>query len=311
MLESGRMDLTIVICTHNREALLRQTLASLAKTRRVPSARMEILVVANACSDGTHALLMETAVNPIWKDLPLRWIAEPAPGKSNALNRAISDTDAAVLCFVDDDQLVDGGFLPALATALAENSQFDIICGKIRPAWDGSEPTWVHESGRYRIPIRPFPEYDLGDTAKEITLAHKLPSGGNITVRREVFERAGVFSTDLGPQGHNLMGGEDLEFLKRCLSQGRRILYVPTLRQLHAIEAERMCTRYMLRKSYLRSLSSERMSGRRQMGLKPYMIVKLSRYGVNALFSLNANRRFYYLIRMAAALGELRASVER
>jgi glycosyltransferase involved in cell wall biosynthesis len=303
------MDIAIVICTHDREALLRQTLVSLSTARRAPSARMEIVVVANACSDGTHALLTELANDAIWDDLPLRWIVEPRPGKSNALNRAISETDAAALCFVDDDQTVDGGFLAALAEALSEYNEFDILCGKIHPAWDGSEPSWVHEDGRYRIPIRPFPEYDFGDMPKPIPLEHKLPSGGNITVRRRVFQQVGHFSTALGPQGHNLMGGEDLEFLKRCLAQGRRILYVPTLKQLHAIDPARMRTSYMLRKSYLRSLSAQRMSGSRDRGLKPYMLVKLLRYGVSALFTLNESRRLYFMMRIAAVLGELRAAV--
>jgi hypothetical protein len=87
------------------------------------------------------------------------------------------------------------------------------------------------------------------------------------------------------------------------LLQGQRILYMPSLRQLHAIEPERMRTRYMLRKSYLRSLSSQRMGGSNPRQLRPYMIVKPLKYGLNALFTLNGNRRFYYLIRTAAALG--------
>lgn len=304
------MDICIVICTHNRASLLRQTLETLMRARRAQGKDVEILVVANACSDETHALLSAMQVDPVWQDLPLRWIAEPTPGKSYALNRAIAETDAAALCFIDDDQLVDPAFLSSLAEALDAHPDFGILCGRIRPAWDGSEPAWVHETGRYYIPIRPFPEYDFGDDPQEITAAHKIPSGGNITVRRAVFRHVGQFSTELGPQGHNLMGGEDLEFLRRCLDQGQRILYVPTLRQLHAIEPERMRTGYMLRKSYLRSLSSERMNAGRHRGLRPYMLIKPVKYGLTALLSLDGNRRFYYLIRMAAALGELRAAME-
>jgi GT2 family glycosyltransferase len=239
----------------------------------------------------------------------LRWIAEPTPGKSHALNRAIAQTDAAALCFIDDDQFVDEAFLPALADALADHPAYEIFCGKIQPAWDGSEPRWVHERGRYFIPIRPFPEYDLGASPQEVMPDQKLPSGGNITVRRGVFDRVGQFSTHLGPQGHNLMGGEDHDFLVRCLGHGQRILYVPSMRQLHAIEPERMRTSYMLRKSYLRSLSSRRMSGSPPQRLRPYMITRPLQYGLNALFSVDQNRRFHYLIRMAASLGELRATV--
>ncbi len=304
------MDLTIVICTHNRAALLRQTLDTLASSRRAEDLKAEVLVVANACSDDTHALLAAAQADPAWQDLSLRWIAEPRPGKSFALNRAIAETKADTLCFIDDDQFVWADFLPTLAEALANYPEYGILCGRIRPAWDGSEPAWVHATGRYHIPIRPFPEYDFGDVPKEITADHKLPSGGNITVRRWVFEQVGTFSTELGPRGHNLMGGEDHEFIQRCLAQGVRILYVPALKQLHAIEPERMRTCYMLRKSYLRSLSARRMSGEPPQGLRPYLVTKPVQYGLYALLTLNANRRFHYLIRMAAALGELRAAMD-
>ncbi|AFL75877.1 glycosyltransferase family 2 protein [Thiocystis violascens] len=303
------MDITIVICTHNREALLRQTLLRLSHAQRASDASMDILVVANACNDGTPAFLATTECDPIWNDLPLRWISELTPGKSYALNRAIAETDADALCFIDDDQFVASDFLPALVKALAENPEYDIICGKISPAWDGSEPAWVHETGRYHIPIRPFPEYDFGDAPKEIFSGHKLPSGGNITLRRVAFQQVGKFSAELGPQGHNLMGGEDIEFLQRCLAHGHRILYMPTLRQLHVIEQERMCKRYMLRKSYLRSFSSQRMQSSPH-GLQPYMFLKLLKHGLNALLTLNASRRFYYLMRLAATFGELKASVK-
>lgn len=304
------MDITVVICTHNRAGLLRQTLDTLARARRPDGWRADILVVANACSDETHALLSAAQKEPAWRDMPLRWIAEPRPGKSHALNHAIARTDAAALCFIDDDQFVDADFLFTLAEALDAHPEYGILCGRIRPAWDGSEPAWVHATGRYHIPIRPFPEYDFGDEAKAIPADHKLPSGGNITVRRQVFEQVGSFSTDLGPQGHNLMGGEDHDFIQRCLAQGVRILYVPDLKQLHAIEPERMRTGYMLRKSYLRSLSARRMSGNPPRGLRPYLVMKPVQYGLSALFTLDGNCRFHYLIRMAAALGELRAAMD-
>ena len=304
------MDIAVVICTHNRANLLRETLDTLARARRPQGVRAEVVVVANACSDETPALLSEAQQAPAWRDLNLRWIAEPRPGKSHALNRAIAETDAAALCFIDDDQFVDQDFLPTLAAALDANPEYGILCGRIRPAWDGSEPAWVHATGRYHIPIRPFPEYDFGDSPKEIPADHKLPSGGNITVRRWVFEQVGCFSTELGPQGHNLMGGEDHDFIQRCLANGVRILYVPGLKQLHAIEPERMRTGYMLRKSYLRSLSARRMSDEPPQGLRPYLVTRPVQYGLSALFTLNGNRRLYYLIRMAAALAELRAAME-
>lgn len=304
------MELTVVICTHNRAMLLGKMLGVLSQADFSGISNCEILVIANACKDNTAQILDHYA--EVFRERggpPLRWLAEPVPGKSMALNLAISESKGQTLCFIDDDQYVASTFFQALSATLVRYPEYEIFCGWIVPDWDGSEPAWVHESGKFHIGIRPFPEYDLGPVALEITPDKKLPSGGNISVRRCVFDRFGGFSVDLGPQGHNLMGGEDIEFVIRAQSAGARILYEPSIRQKHAVEAERMATLYMMRKSYLRSLSNMLMSANAPRSVRPYMVLKLGQYALLALFSLRGSHRFYFLIRLAAVFGEMRAAL--
>ena len=306
------MDLTLVICTHNRVELLGKMLTVLSQADFSGIANTEILVIANACKDNTTQILDRYA--EVFRQLagpPLRWLAEPIPGKSMALNLAIRESKGETLCFIDDDQYVDGTFFQALFVTLARYPEYEIFCGWMAPDWDGSEPAWVHETGKFHIGIRPFPEYDLGPNAFEIKPVNKLPSGGNISVRRSVFNRIDGFSTDLGPQGHNLMGGEDIDFVRRAVQAGARILYDPTIRQKHAVEAERMATLYMMRKSYLRSLSNAMMNTDAPRSVRPYMVIKVAQHALLALFSLRGSHRFYYLIRLAAAFGELRGALDK
>ncbi len=305
------MNISVVICTHNRRVLLAQTLQWLSNAVWPEDHRANLLVVANACTDDTVAWLRQSSASQTQDGgLPLTIVEELTPGKSYALNRAIAESTADALCFVDDDQLVDRNFLTELLAALDRYHDCGIICGKMAPAWDGTEPGWVHETGKYRIPIRPFPEYDYGDAPKLVDETMRRPSGGNITVRKAVFERAGGFSVDIGPHGHNLMGGEDHEFLARATAAGVKIMYVPTIKQLHTIDRERMSMWYMMRKSYLRSLSSTQLF-EAQMGLRPFMVIKVLKYFLRGLTSINANRRFYYFIRLAASFGELRGFLQK
>lgn len=301
------MDITVVICTHNRADLLGKMLDALSRAVFAAGTDIDILAIANACQDDT-ALVLDKFSDVFNKPgrPRFRWLAEPVPGKSMALNLAIRESQGEALCFIDDDQYVEPDFFQNLAEALLRYPDTDIFCGRMWPDWDGSEPSWVHETGRFRIGIRPFPEYDLGDTSLEVGPEMKMPSGGNITVRHAVFARTGGFSTDLGPQGHNLMGGEDIEFVRRAMQHGAHIMYVPAIRQKHAVEDERMATRYMMRKSYLRSLSSVKMDTSPPRRVRPYMFWKLAQFVLLALTSIRASRRFYYLIRLAAAFGELR-----
>ena len=63
------MNLTIVICTHNRANLLRKTLESLNQTNRPSGCEVGILVIANVCTDNTIEMLESYKSSAIKKNL--------------------------------------------------------------------------------------------------------------------------------------------------------------------------------------------------------------------------------------------------
>ena len=306
------MKLTVIVCTHNRARLLARTLASLNKCLRPPDCDVDVLVVANACTDGTTEFLRSYADQPnAEKWIPLRWVAEPTAGKSHALNRAIALVEDGVLAFVDDDQRVDVNYLFAIAEANRAYPHASMICGRLLPDWTGAEPRWVHDTGRYRIYPPPVPLYDEGDQPKEITMQASAPPGGNLCVRREVFDRVGGFSTHLGPRGHNLGGGEDIDFVHRCLAAGEHIQYVPGILQFHYVDPANLRLGYLLRKSFQRSRPGARSRAWQYTSVPPYMWRKLATYVVLSVVSLSWPRTRFYLVRFAAALGELRGFLDK
>lgn len=305
------MRLTVLICTHNRSALLRRVLASINEAVRPEHCAVELLVVANACTDDTASMLRRyESESQSTGALPLRWTEEPRPGKSNALNRAIPMIPEGLVSFIDDDHRVDRDYFAGIAEAAGRQPDTSIFCGRILPDWDGSEPQWVHDTGPYRIFPLPIPRYDAGDRSREITDNGPVPGGGNLCVRREVFDRVGGFSTELGPHGHDLGGGEDIDFVLRCLAAGERIQYVPSVRQYHYVDPERLRLGYLLRKSFQRSRSGIRPEPQRASSVPPYMWRKLFTYFAFGVFSLSWPRTRFYLVRLAAALGELRGFLD-
>lgn len=302
----GPVRLAVVICTYNRAASLLSTLESLYATYD-ENERVDIRVVVNACNDRTLAALAEFRASHISATLDLAWIVEPAAGKSRALNTALREWNHEALCFVDDDQIAATGFLSAILDGLTAYPEDDILCGYLWPAWNGSEPPWVHVREPWAIPIRPFPEFDLGPNTFRLPPHHRLPSGGNITVRRRVFERIGGFSTDIGPRGHDLGGGEDHDFLTRARAAGFHFRYLPEARQLHAVDPARMTTAYILKKSYVRSRSNLLIHGGGKP--RPFMIRKILGHALRTAFSFRSNRRFFYGVRLAASVGELHGAL--
>ncbi len=297
--------LCILICTHDRVELLGKTLASLNAAEAPAGWRVEILVIANACSDATHVFLDDYQRSP-GSRLPLRWRAESIPGKSNALNHAIPLIDTDLVAFVDDDHRVDTAYLRAICLAADKAPEADLFCGRILPDWDGREPAWVHEHGRYRIYPLPVPRFDLGGEAREIDAAIAIPGGGNLFLRRAWLQRVGPFSVELGPMGHNLGGAEDIEWVLRALDLGARLRYVPEVVQYHYVDNDRLKFRYVVAKAFVRSASTVRVHSAHEGAIPLYMYRKLFGYFSSAVTAWSSARRRFYLVRLAATLGEIK-----
>src|SRR6476646_149731 len=89
---------SVVICTFNRCEQLRVTLNTFLSLKIPPSVSWELLVVDNNSNDNT-----QQTCAALKHSLPLRYVFEGRPGKSNALNRAIAETSAELILFTDDD----------------------------------------------------------------------------------------------------------------------------------------------------------------------------------------------------------------
>ena len=302
------MAITVFICTHNRAELLDNVLASLNAAKR-PRQPVELLVIANNCSDGTADLLSDYAAAPGTR-LPLRWIAEPTPGKSHALNRGIPAVRTDLVAFVDDDHRIDDDYFVEIERAADAHPGIDIFCGRILPDWTGEEPRWVHDEGPYRIYPLPVPRYDLGAHAMPVTEEEgPVPGGGNLVVRRQVFDLAGRFSTDLGPHGHDLGGGEDSEYVIRALRRGATLRYWPGIVQYHYVDLERLSLSYIVRKGFQRTRSTARLKHTGE-GVPLFAWRKLLEYALHIVFALSWQKRRFYLVRVAASLGEIRGMHE-
>jgi len=297
--------LTVLICTHDRADLLMRTLGTLNRATPPRGWGVDVLVAANACRDDTHARLdayrQQSAAHG---ELPLTWFAEPAPGKSNALNSALPRVEAELVAFVDDDHRVHEDYLAAVCRGAERYPEAGLFCGRILPDWDGREPAWVHDSGPYRIFPLPVPRFDQGDASFELTPDRAVPGGGNLAIRTDWAPRIGGFDTSMGPTGHDLGGAEDLDWVLRGLRLGARLRYLPDMIQYHYVDTERMTLGYVMKKAYKRSASVVRLEPQTAGTVPMYLYRKIAEYGLLAATSLGTARRRYYLVRTAAALGE-------
>src|SRR4051794_26325031 len=94
------MNISVIICTRNRCQSLVKTLNSAAAQRLAESVEWEVLVVDNGSNDQTRAV-----VDDFRRKHPgrFRYLLEPEPGKSPALNAGIREAEGDILAFTDDD----------------------------------------------------------------------------------------------------------------------------------------------------------------------------------------------------------------
>ncbi len=297
--------LEVIVCTHDRLPLLQRMLGTLATSCAPNKTDISVLMIANACEDGTREWL--EAENSVGQ-YPLRWADEPRLGKSHALNRALSMARGEWLAFVDDDHRLPADFLENIVAATQRHPSAELLCGRVVPDWDGTEPPWVHDDGVYRIRPYPVPNFDLGAETRQLSPADSIPGGGNLIVRRDVAGHVGPFAVELGPHGRGVGGSEDTEWVLRALAAGFTLVYDPQIVQYHQVDPRRQRLGYVLRKAYARSRSVTRVR-RGGRGLPLYLCRKAAAHAVASLVRGGAARR-HHLVRLAATLGEMRGHLD-
>ena len=231
--------LTVAICTRDHKAILLETLQHLARQRA--QAAWDVLVVANACTDGTEQTVEALAADfPV----PLRVSVEPRPGLSSARNHALKAAVAPLVAFIDDDATCLEGWVDAYARAFEDETVVG-AGGRIEPALPSSVPAFYAENldaGEIRGPLS---LYDFGDEPQDTGGPGKAhtPYGCNCSVRRELALEVGGFRLDLGWGAG--VPGEETEFFERLREHGR-IVYVPDCRVEHRILASRLTRDYFV-----------------------------------------------------------------
>jgi len=115
---TGAMSVAVILPAHEEMDWIGPCLDSvLASTGALPAAR-DIIVVANACTDGTAAVARERTAAAAARGWTLTVIETDRPGKLAALNLAEAQTGARLRVYLDADVVVSAPLIAALCAAL-------------------------------------------------------------------------------------------------------------------------------------------------------------------------------------------------
>jgi len=213
--------ISIVVPCRNGGASAIALLEALSALPPLPGIRLEAVVVDDASTDDTPAVLASRA--PAWAHV----VHPPAHlGRSGARNLGAARSTGELLLFLDCDCLPGGpGFLSTHLAAIDAGA--DASVGDIRGRQDGFWGRYQTETGVRRA-----------RRAREGN-AHAL-TAANLLVTRQAFGRAGRFD-----ERYRHYGFEDRDFLLRLERAGARLQRSPGAEATHAalLDLAGICTK--------------------------------------------------------------------
>ncbi len=266
-----RPDVSAVISTYNRCEMLGVALDRLLG-QQGKGVSYEVIVVDNNSTDRTREVV-ESFIERGHSNL--HYVFEPKQGVSYARNSGLQRARAPIIAFADDDVLVARDWVAVIKREFDTHSGIDCLGGKVLPEWKGEPPAWLT-----REHWSPLALQDYGDEPFYVNAENPLCLvSANLSFRREVFSRTGLFAPELQRVKDGIGSMEDLELLIRYWRAGGQSLYLPALVVTAEVPVARTTKKYHRRwhrghgrfYALMRSPDFERSSKRTLFGVPAHL----------------------------------------
>ena len=238
------MLVSVIICTHNpREHYLQRTLQALQQ-QSLPLTHWELLLIDNA-SSAPVSYRFDIGWHPYGQH-----IREMELGLTPARLRGIKESQAPILIFVDDDNLLSPNYLETAIQILHQNNSLGALGGRIQGEYEIPCPDWLVEHTSL-LAVRDVShslwshQYDWEST----------PVGAGLVIRKNIAQAyAKTIENEakekrLDRQGTNTMGGGDIDLAYTAIDMQYAIGRFTEIALTHLIPKERLQLSYILKLS--------------------------------------------------------------
>ena len=239
--------LSVLIPSHNpRQDLLTAVLNAL-RQQTLPLDQWELLLIDNASTPGVTSNLLD------WHP-QARLVIEEQLGLTHARLRGIAEAEGELLVWVDDDNVLDSGYLEAALEAFHANPRLGAAGGPSLPCYATPPPVWFVE-GLVPLGCRHHGDQPLAMSWRDRQPHYPpaAPIGAGLVIRSEAIRLwADQLQHDprrraFGRSGQSLRSGEDNDINLTLLAHGWELAYLPQLRLSHHIPAGRLTEAYQQR----------------------------------------------------------------
>ena len=238
----AQADISVVICVYT-EQRWREILAAVESIRGQSVKSTEIIVVVD------HNPALRDRLVSALPDVRILENKE-AQGLSGGRNTGISVARGEVIAFLDDDAVADPDWLKYFSDCYADPAVL-AVGGRTLPNWETMRPKWFPEEFDWTVGCT-----YLGMPRTRAVVRNIM--GGNASYRREVFDVAGGFRTNIGrAAGKRPLGCEETELCIRIrkLRPDAVLLFENQAVIHHLIPAIRCRLSYFTSRCYAEGLS--------------------------------------------------------
>lgn len=171
-------------------------------------------------------------------------------GLGGARNEGVKATKSDAIAFIDDDAVADKRWIECLVE-IYQKLDAIAVGGKMLPLWLPEKPDYFPEELGWLVGIT-----QEGFAEEKVTEVRNT-FGSNMSFRRQVFDKVGLFSGKTGfKRGTSYTQGQETEFASRMKATlGRGIIYNPQAVVYHKIPLQRTKPRVLLRRAFYQGYS--------------------------------------------------------
>jgi succinoglycan biosynthesis protein ExoM len=228
--------IAVCVCTYKRPLPLQRLLRELGGQDTGGLFSYSIVVVDNDRLKSAEPVVADFAAA---STIPIRYCEEPRQNIALARNKAVENATGDFVAFIDDDEFPRKDWLLNLFKT-CEEYQVDGVLGPVKRYFDEEPPKWIIRGNFYERPTHAtgYVIHWLGGRT------------GNLLVRRQVFE------ADERPFRPEFRAGEDQDFFRRTIEQGRVFIWCNEAVAYEVVPPPRWKRMYMLRKALLRGATA-------------------------------------------------------
>jgi glycosyltransferase involved in cell wall biosynthesis len=244
-IQNKSADISVIVPTYNRAVLLRETIESFLQMQWSPGTSYELLIVDNNSKDKTK----DVAADFMKQNSAIKYVFVEKMGASYARNEGIIRASGNIVVFVDDDIEFDKEWGRVLLETFAKYPEVCSIGGKIIPVFPEGKPQWIND-GFLGI----YGDVKMGEEEKYFEFPGH-PYGANMSFRREIFKKVGMFNIDLGRKKNILLSNDETGIYYNISRSNLKVLYSPFAIVRHKVPACRAQKKWILKRNYWQGIS--------------------------------------------------------